>query len=396
MTLYDIPGFKVLRHNQAFIKAVSVGMSVFHLKAENLAAQGNMGLAGWLKGQKADVESAWFKGEELDGASVGMVTTMHGRATEVYHAAQSRSFPTRLDIVRGLPGFKQVDNFAQWLTYETFDVGQRKFKVVDYALKKAAWMAKHLGATEEQLLEAKRSIAKEVNATYGSMHWENLGLNKNTLEVLRAFLLAPDWTYSNIFHLKYALEGGPAGKASRTFWARSLVTAIVLTQGMSIIASGKPSSSLTKVYLGKDDQGREIYSNVFFSGSLKDSVTLVDNAATYGAIEGLGRTIASKMGPVSRAGLEVTVNKDWMGRDIAKRGEGFIAGTVKGAARLGSSLAPIPFNVADIAKMLTDEQDHNMWEYGAILSGSRASHVAPGGAKTRRTAKKGFTIRSTK
>jgi hypothetical protein len=282
-----------------------------------------------------------------------------------------------MDMLRNLPGIKQADKAAQFLTHETFDVLQRKFKVMGYALQKAQWMAKHPEADALSLTEAKRSIAKEINAAFGGLHWENMGINKNTLELSRALMLAPDWTFSNVVNAKYSFEVGPGGAAARKFWIKSAVTGCLLTQAMSIAVSGKLSNHATEVYLGKDKNGEDVYSNTFFAGAPKDATTLFENIRQFGAIEGLAHSIASKLGPLARTGMELATNKDWMGKDITTKGAGFGKNTMRAAGEIGSNLAPVPFSVSNIAKMITDPNDkEGFWDYLSVLGGTPPRHMS--------------------
>jgi hypothetical protein len=239
-------------------------------------------------------------------------------------------------------------------------------------------MAKHPEATEDQLTDAKRGIAKEVNAAYGGLNWEVLGASKTFRNVAQAFLLAPDWTFSNIFNAKYAFEGGPAGAAARSFWIRSAVTGMALTQAMSTMVSGQMSSHPTEVYLGKDKHGREIYGNMFFAGAPKDFITFLNNMEESGAVVGLARTVASKLSPIFRTGAELGLNRDWMGRQIAVKGKSALSNTASGALAAAAGLAPVPFSITETAKMLTDkDHDYGLWDYASVLGGSPPRHVLP-------------------
>ena len=80
-----------------------------------------------------------------------------------------------------------------------------------------------------------------------------MGRSKLFQDVSRLFLLAPDWTYSNVLTSKYAFEGGPAGSAARAFWVRSAATGFAMTAAMSIAIGGKydPTDikNLDRVYI---------------------------------------------------------------------------------------------------------------------------------------------------
>ena len=384
-SLTGVPGFQTFRAAQMYIKAAELGLSVFHMKALNITALNNAGVTGLLRSHGADMESPEFKAQEIDAVKSGITTPVLGRTIEAYRAVQPKTFPSRLDVLRELPGIKQVDATAAWLTHETFDVMQRKFKVTDYALKTAAWMAKHPEAAADDLLAAKRGIAKEINAAYGGLNWEVLGASKNFRAVAQAFLLAPDWTFSNVFNAKYAFEGGAAGPAARSFWIRSTLTGMAMTQAMSLLATGQMSSHPTEVYLGKDRRGKEVYGNYFFAGAPKDVLTFLNNVSDYGAVVGTGATIANKLSPVTRSAMQLVVNRDWMGRQIVKRGTGVLQGTVKGLEHVALETAPIPFSLTDTIRMLTDTtHDYGPADFLSVIGGSTPRHVLPPGVKPQR------------
>jgi hypothetical protein len=393
-TLFSVPGFSTFRAAQMYIKAAELGLSVFHMKALNISALSNEGLRGLMRSWMSDMESTEFKDEEVDGIRNGLQTPVLGRTVEAYRAVQPKTFPSRTDVLRELPGVKQVEAVAAWLTHETFDVMQRKFKVMDYATKKAAWMAKHPDAASDELIAAKRGIAREVNAVYGGLNWEVMGASRNFRAVAQAILLAPDWTFSNFLNLKYAFEGGPAGTAARAFWIRSALIGMGMTQAMSLAVSGQPSNHPTEVYIGKDKHGREVYSNMFFAGAPKDLITFMNNVSEYGAVIGTAVTIGNKLSPVVRTAIQLETNRDWMGRQIVKRGTGVLKGTAEGAWHIVLDTAPIPFSITNAVRMLTDTtHDYGFWDYLTMIGGAPPRHVLPKGVKPLRTGKKKFSIR---
>src|ERR1039458_1794431 len=103
-----------------------------------------------------------------------------------------------------------------------------------------------------------------------------MGVRANFQAVARMLLLAPDWTFSNVANLKYAAEGGPGGAAARAFWVKAFITGSAMTQGMSLLVTGQMSKHFDKVYLGKDDKGKEMYSSMFFAGAPKDAIVLAN------------------------------------------------------------------------------------------------------------------------
>jgi hypothetical protein len=314
-----------------------------------------------------------------------------GHTIEVYKALQPTSLPTIGERIRGLPGLKQLDQTAAAITHFTFGVVQRKFKVTDASLKYASWLAKHPESTPTEQLEARRLIAKEVNAAYGGLHWENLGVNRTTQQIARFLFLAPDWTFSNYLNLKYSGTGGPGGNAARLFWMRSIILGLALTAATSIMLARRRSQDPTQVLLGKDKNGKDLTDNVYFVGAPGDMSTLIHNVIRYGAILGGARSIANKLGPLPRAALHLASNKDALGREIVPKTTrtdllgrsvgshkpGFWEKTGLGAEQVVRDLAPVPFSVSTIMKMMTDRAHrYTAGQYAeALVSGRQPQAV---------------------
>ena len=375
-----LPGFRKLRVFQAYTKAIQLGLSMFHATTENYMALWNMGPKGWVRGLRADRTSPEFQAQEREFISHGGTTAVQGKTVEAYKSYEPGSIPTWSDIWRRAPAVREMDMAAQKLTDFTFGKLQRQFKVTDYALHKAAWMAKHPGAGEEEAAPAMASMAKEINAVYGGLHWENMGVNKASVELARALMLAPDWTFSNVFNVKYAFERSAGGSLARKFWIRQLVGGMAATQLLSLAISKKPSKNPTQVYMGQDPSGKDIYQNVFFKGVAGDVLNLVHNVSDYGAVQGLARTMTGKAAPVVRAGLQLATNRDFLGREIVPKGMNPIAGTARAAIEAGKSLAPVPLSVSNIHSMLLGPkaEQYSVPEFlTTLFAGNPPRHVAP-------------------
>jgi N12 class adenine-specific DNA methylase len=386
-----VPGFQKGRMYQAYIKAVELGLSVFHLKALNLTALGNEGLSGLIGTYISDMDSPEFLDAEKSWVRAGLTTPILGRAVEAYQALKPSSLPTAAERIRSLPGLKQVDQAAAAITHLTFGIVQRKLKVTDASVKYARWIDNHPTATPGEAFEAQRLISKEINAAYGGLHWENLGVNRVTQELARALMLAPDWTFSNIFNVGQSFTGGPGGNAARMFWIRSIILGLALTAGLSIFLTGRRSKDPTRVLLGRDRKGKDLDDNVFFVGAPGDVSTLVHDVQKYGVIVGLARVIGNKLGPVARAGVHLMTNTDQMGRPIIPKktnvnllGQhtrthtpGFLEKTGLGAEQLGRDVAPVPFSVSTLARMIMDKQHkYTMGQYAeSIISGRQPTAV---------------------
>jgi hypothetical protein len=390
-------------HFQQFVKALELSLSIFHMKAMTITAMNNMSFADFGRALRSDNASPEFEAIEREGALHGLETTKTSTPYEAYQGLKQSSLPMgKLDTLRNLPLLKQVDQFAQALTRETFDVIQRKFKVMDFAGKQDAWIAKHPEHTDVEYGTAMRGIAKEVNAAYGGLNWDVMGVSKQMRDLSRLLILAPDWTFSNVANLKYAGEGGPAGNAARMFWLKSFTTGIALTAGASLsIGHRYDWDHPFEVYLGDDANGKAMYSNVFFAGAPKDAITLAKRVMKDGLLQGVVGFAANKFGPVAQTGLHIAENKDFRGKPITKPGDTPVEKDVKGAGFAAKELTPVPFGLKDIADQLMDDKQYSKWDYVLPLLGMYATHegdkgggeapkkVLPGsGAKSKK-----FTIR---
>jgi hypothetical protein len=193
--LGTIPGIAKFLHVQAWTKGIELGLSTFHMKALTVTAFNNMGLSDFTRALTSDTTAPEFARSEQEWAVDGLRTAKTGTPYEAWESVKSDSLSKKnlMEWARTQPGLKQLDGVAQWLTHETFDVIQRKFKVMDASGKIAAWIAKHPQATDQEYFSARRSIAKEVNAAYGGLNWEVMGWGKNAVGLTRLFMLAPDW-----------------------------------------------------------------------------------------------------------------------------------------------------------------------------------------------------------
>ena len=388
-----LPGFRKSRLYQGYMKSLQLGLSMFHLRALNITALGNEGLNGFIRSYASDMKSQNFLDEEKDFIQHAGTTSILGRTVEAYRGLEMTSIPSREKLLRNAPGIKQADAFAKLITKLTFDIVQRKFKVSDYAMKKAEWIAKNPNATDVEFSAAKLSVAKEVNAAYGGLNWEVMGVNKGTLNIVRFLMLAPDWTFSNFFNAKYSFEGGPAGAASRKFWARSMITGMVLSYAMSSFLNNKletpDSNNLFSVHYGKDKNGRDIYQNIFFAGAPQDAIMLTKNVMNYGIIEGFAQSIANKASPILRASFHLFTNRNYLGQQEIPKGMGPLAGTMRSLMISGEDMGPLPFSLQSIGQMFMDpKKQYSYWEYASSLMGTIPKHVVPEGKRVVPSGKK--------
>jgi hypothetical protein len=400
---------------QGYVKMLELGLSFFHMKAMSIMAFNNESLTQFTKSLISDTNSPEFASAEREWAADGLTTTKTSTPYEAYKGLSKSSIPTGLDKLASIPVIRQIDDAFKWTTKETFDVVQRKFKVQDASQKAAAWMAKHPDATNSELFSARRSIAKEVNAAYGGLNWDVLGVGKTMRDVSRLFILAPDWTYSNVLNARYAFEGGPAGTAARMFWMKSFATGISMTAAASIAIGGKYDPTdikhLDQVYLGTDKDGKEMYADWFFAGATRDAITLMKNVASESPIGGTARFIVGKASPLLGMGFGLASNKDrgkpitsaddTVGQKFGKQSE-YVAGRVLpisgvSAVKTISDALTDPnheYTYRDLLELAADTIGSQTIHYGGEDSGSapKSKSVLPGAPKSGGRKEKRFSI----
>ncbi len=107
--LYHVPGYTESKTYQAYIKAVELSLSAFHIKALNLAALGNAGPLPVIQAWMSDMESPAFEAQERAFVHVGGTTPILGRTIEAYKSLSPSSLPTTVDRIRSAPGIHQID-----------------------------------------------------------------------------------------------------------------------------------------------------------------------------------------------------------------------------------------------------------------------------------------------
>ena len=374
--------WKAAKLAQAYIKSVELGLSPFHMRALSLSFMNNAGLDAYRKALFTSNNSPEFEAQERNGALYGLTTTKTSTPYEAYRGLKPSSLESRntlLEVAKRT--YEPIDKLFKSMTTATFDVAQRKFKVNDYSAREAQWLSKHPNATDAEYGTAMRSIAKEVNAVYGGLNWDVMGVSANFQAIGRMFLLAPDWTFSNVANLKYAIdprENSAGGNAARMFWLKSFVTGYALTQGMSLFVSGQKSDQWDKVYLGTDDKGKKMYSSMFFVGAPKDAIGTINSTMRDGFPIGTIEFAINKASPLIGAGVKLAEKTDWQGKPIIKRNDSFGEKTIKGSEFLGEQLLPAPFVIKDMAARMTNPDESLTYkDFLAGLIGASVYHEGP-------------------
>jgi broad specificity phosphatase PhoE len=394
----EVPGFARMRTAQRGLKQAILGLSGFHLLTENAMAKADVGVRGMLRAFRADRTSPWFIEQERDLVGSGGTSAVQGNTMDAYRGLRPGTIPTRAEVIRAyIPGSKQALELADTITRFTFENVQRRFKVVSFALHRDAWMRDNPTATPDQASEAKRGIASYVNGVYGGLHWENMGWSRAMLEVGRAALLAPDWSGSNVALAKYAfdaplsraefgrhpLEGATTkesaqARLARAFWAKQLVQGLTENQMLSLMFSGRLSPRPFQVYLGRDDDGNEVYQNVVFRGSIGDAVSLGTKLEEHGLL-GAGLFVGSKAAPFAKLGMHLVTGRNDFGQQIAPAGRGLVRNTLDTGAAVAADVSPVPLVLRSVQKdTLGDDSDKYLWSERILsLFGPLGQHVDP-------------------
>lgn len=341
---------------QGVVKTVNLAFSFFHhitMTAQTLY-QGGFRTLMHLPHMEQLLESAPFGELEQDFARHGGMTSKVQANQDIMQHLTADNGDVFSKVVN-LPGPKQILDGANKSGEFLFGHVQRFMKVTDYGQKMSDWVADHPTATNEQVKAAKQGFAKEVNAAYGGLNWEAMGMTKSNLSLLRLGLLAPDWTLSNFALLKYAVsDAGTAGKASRAHLLTALIGGMALTEGLNKILTGHFTDQNKGGHKLEVEVQPDVYVS-FFRGGVGD----ISNAAsmvTESGLSGATRFLSGKLAPFPRTAISLLKNVDYTGAPIAKKGEGAIASSYDVLKFILQSAGPIPFGVANFFRYIQHEE----------------------------------------
>jgi hypothetical protein len=394
-------GFTKLRAYQAFTKTANLAWSLFHPKALTIMAYNSMGPRDFIRGLRIDRNSDYFKAGQRQMALDGGVPLgdVNSRTFEAYRALKPSSIPTQVDIWRAKKGLREADKLAEGFTTFTFDTVGGKFKVVDYLLKKRAFEATHPNATTAELRTYMRGVTQYLNNVYGGINWENRGWNRASVNYMRAIIMAPDWTYSNIFGIRDAFFDwknwrASSSRLSRAFWMKAVANGIAATIMTSILLQGHKFyqvvdsdkklmlRALTEVYMGDDAQGNHIFRPIFFAGAQSDLINTITKMATDGPAIGLAEEMRNKITPGLRTAPTLMTNKTYVGSEISDREEPWLTQARRQAGFAIGDTLPVPFWVLTAKDMLfgTDSSKYSAAEVAeTMLLASPSHHVRPTG-----------------
>jgi hypothetical protein len=111
---------------------------------------------------------------------------------------------------------------------------------------------------------------------------------------------------------------------------------------------------------------------------------LITNVHDYGAVIGLSKSVAGKLGPVARTAVDMITNQDFLGHKIVNPGMNPVVQTLLAGYDAVKDVAPLPFSATNLVEMLwgTDEQKYQAREIiTTLLFGQPPRHLAPEGTR---------------
>lgn len=140
--------------------------------------------------------------------------------------------------------------------------------------------------------------AKQVNAAFGGLNWRQLGVAPQTRDIMRLFMLAPDFTGSQILFGKYAMEKG--GSPVTTSLARIMAYNVLAAQAVNLMTTGKVQPGHPFSVVGQD--GKSLYSVRTMPADIAHAVV---NPREF---------FENRLSPIARAGIQTVTGRDETGR----------------------------------------------------------------------------------
>ena len=388
-----IPGVATAQQIQGIAKTGLLSFSFFHhltfLTQTMASMNGWKTLADFPKALQTNLMSGeYFRGQELD--FVG-----HNGTTAATHAVQD----ILADLNKGddpiskalrAPVAKQITDLSKASTDFLFGQMQRYIKVMTYAKNIADWTSKNPNATPEEVDAAKTGYAKAVNAQFGGLNWEALGIDKTRQSLLRTFLLAPDWVGSMLAATKYAATdwgsetmvakmaqsmgvpankfgAGTAGQLSRGTLFKAVVGGLVAGDLINVMVSGH--------HMWDNADGHhfeiEIAPNVYISpirGAPGELIKCVADVIESGGAKGAARYAQGKMSPFMSSVVTAASGVNYYGGNIWK-GENPVEQNVNGVWNIVSHMLPVPIGATGAVSYGTREEDQTPVGWAGVLTG---------------------------
>jgi hypothetical protein len=353
-----VDALKGLQKYQGFIKTVDLSYSAFHhatMLAQMLyQSKGGLDILMNYPRFRSLVESGGFNAVVQDFARHGgMIESLSENMDAMRKMTEGDDLLAKF---ANAPGAKQFFQGAEISRNFLFDKMQTYLKTMDYSNKIGRYMSGHPDISDEDLVLAKRGIAREVNNAYGGLNWQALGVTPSVRSMLRMTLLAPDWTVSN-----YALfvdatgnwkgpENATAGGAARSHIATALIAGGILTEGLNYVLTGHYTDKNPKGHETEVEISPGVYVSLF-RGGIGDILKFVSDTARYGP-QGAAMFAQSKLSPLFRTATGLLSNTDQMGRKISSSTNSFAQNSASVGTFLADNAMPVPFGGSELSQYL--------------------------------------------
>lgn len=366
-----IDSLRGIQKYQGLVKTVDLSFSFFHhfTMAAQTIYQGGIRALLHTGVMDETIGTPEFKELEQDFVDhTGMTSAVEANQDILRNLVQKND--DTFSKVTNLPGVKHILKTAEKSGEFLFGKLQRFLKVSDYGNKISNWVADHPEATNAEVKTAKMGFAKEINAAYGGLNWEAMGMTKSNLSLLRLALLAPDWTISNVQLLQYALgdfgKVTTAGASARKHIITALVGGMMVTEVLNKIITGHFTDENKKGHKLEIEISPDVYVSLL-RGGIGDIVKF-GSMVTESGLQGVARFLQGKLAPFPRTAIGLLTNTKYTGGPIAKKSEGPVGNTEDVLKYLVSSAAPMPLGVSNFLNYMKDE-DKTIRGSLAVLTG---------------------------
>jgi hypothetical protein len=119
---------------------------------------------------------------------------------------------------------------------------RRLFEIFGAGLKAKAFMIEYRNHTKKHPNldpdTAAKHVAELINDDFGGLHLQRMGRSPTMQHLFRLFILAPDWTESNVNTMRKAFKRGEQGQLYRKFWAGILLKGLSVTVLANFLLAG--------------------------------------------------------------------------------------------------------------------------------------------------------------
>lgn len=346
--LNRLQGYKTLRSYQGLVKTIDLSASLFHhfTLLSQLFYQHYYGAT--VPSLLNFMRNGDYRKIELDFVrNTGEVSTIDANLEILRQLSDGNDL---LAKALKLPVMKQYFHLIEANNKFLFGKMQRYFKVMDYGKKISSWIESHADATDAQIVAAKRSFAKEVNASYGGLNWKALGVSPLGLGLGRLAFLAPDWLASNALLLKMAAtERSPGGNAALAHLMTALIGGIILTEGLNYIFTGHGAGKNQKGHQFEVEVRPGVYIS-FFRGAIGEALKWGNMMVEQGIVSGTGRYSQGKLSPIGRSAMGLLTNTNYYGKPIAGKDQSLGRKTWEAGKFVAEQNAPVPFGISGFAR----------------------------------------------